>query len=189
MRLLKKKNMNFIYKKRQRLKSSNGYTTIGITIILSIIGLLALIVFPNVASFKAKGQQSEARIKLIKVYNSMYAYKLENGSFIDTQNKIVYLESLKELDSYFNDEFYNKYNKNDKVFVISSPEQFVIAFVRVLSSGEYDIQRVNSRKKFCHMLNGMEEGKENCDLSQNYSSKTKTSDVKFVEKLRILEND
>ena len=86
-----------IFKFLKNYKSNLGYTTFGILGLISFIALLALIVFPKVSSFKAKGQQSEARIKLVKVYNSLYAYRLENGSFIDTQQKIVYLEDIRSL--------------------------------------------------------------------------------------------
>ncbi|WGL60275.1 hypothetical protein QEJ31_01475 [Pigmentibacter sp. JX0631] len=156
---------------------------------ITFIAILALIVFPKVSSFKAKGQQSEARIKLVKVYNSLYAYRLENGTFIDTQQKIVYLEDLKELDPYIKEDFYKKSNKNDKVFLISSPDKFAAAYVRVLSNGEFDIQRINSKKQFCYMLNGLEDKKVNCELSQNYSEKNKSDEVKYAQKLKILEND
>ena len=178
-----------IFKFLKNYKSNLGYTTFGILGLISFIALLALIVFPKVSSFKAKGQQSEARIKLVKVYNSLYAYRLENGSFIDTQQKIVYLEDLKELDPYFKEDFYKKSNKNDKVFLISTPDKFAAAYVRVLSNGEFDIQRINSKKQFCYMLNGLEERKVNCDESQNYFEKSKSDQVKYAQKLKILEND
>jgi len=181
--------MNYFIKHKENFKKYYGYSTFGIISIISFIGILALIVFPKISSFKAKGQQSEARIKLVKVYNSMYAFKLENGSFIDTQQKIMYLEDIKELDPFFKEDFYKKNNKNDKVFIISSPDKFAVAYVRVLSNGEYDIQRINSRKQFCYMLNGLEEKKENCDLSQNYNTKIKNDEVKYAQKLKILETD
>ena len=39
------------------------------------------------------------------------------------------------------------------------------------------------------MLNGLEEKKENCDLSQNYNTKIKNDEVKYAQKLKILETD
>ena len=160
----------------------SGYTSMSILSIISLIALLSLIVIPKVSVFKAKGQQSEARIKLVKIYNSMYAYKLENGSFVNTQKKVFLIENVSELDPYLKEEVSLLNNKNDKIYLISTQDQFAIAYVKVLNNGKLDVQRINSKKIFCYMLNGIEANSENCHPQQNYN-------FKEVKKLLLLEND
>ena len=171
------------------LRKISGYTSMSILTIISLIALLSLIVIPKVSVFKAKGQQSEARIKLVKIYNSMYAHKLENGSFVSTQKKVLPLGSVNELDSYLKEDAFVFNNKNDKIYVVSSQDQFAVAYVRTLSNGKFDIQRINSKKVFCYMLNGIEENAENCNPLQNYNVQSNVDEIKEVKKLLLLEND
>ncbi|APJ04155.1 hypothetical protein [Silvanigrella aquatica] len=178
-----------------RKKSSNqthkiaGYTTFGILGMIVLIACLSFIVLPKISIFKAKGQQSEARIKLVRIYNSMYAYKLENGNFINTNKNLISVVDLRELYPYLKDDVLIFSSKNDKVFILSNSEKFVAAYIRVLSNGNYDIQRINSKKKSCFMLNGTDKGTENCDPKQNYNEFSSIDDQKDIKKLNILDDD
>ena len=171
------------------IRKISGYTTTGIIGIIALIAFLSLIVIPRVSIFKAKGQQSEARIKLVMVYNSMYAYKLENGNFIDTRKKIVSLISIHELDPYLKEEAIRFNNKNDKIYIMSNQDHFAIAYIRTLANGNMDIQRINSKKTFCYMLNGIDLNKENCNSLQNYSKLNSEDEIKEVKLLNVLEDD
>lgn len=171
------------------LKKISGYTSTGILGIIALIAFLSLIVIPKVSSFKAKGQQSEARIKLVKIYNSMHAYKLENGSFINTNKKVISISNLHDLDPYLKENEIRFNNKNDRIYIISNQDQFAVAYLRILANGNYDIQRINSKKSFCYMLNGIELNSENCDVMQNYGKLNNIDDIREVKKLSILKND
>ena len=50
-------------------------------------------------------------------------------------------------------------------------------------------QRINSKKIFCYMLNGIAANSENCHPQQNYNLESNSSDIKEVKKLLLLEND
>lgn len=172
-----------------RLKNSEGYISTGILVIILLIVFLSFIVIPKISVFKAKGQQSEARIKLLEVYNAMYAYKLENGSFIHTKNKVISILNLPELDAYLRDETLHFNNKNDKIVIISNQDQFAIAYFRVLANGFFDIQRINSKKVTCYMLNGIDTNIENCNHLQVFDRFSKYDEIIEIKKLNIFIDD
>jgi Tfp pilus assembly protein PilE len=172
-----------------KLKCNKGYTTTGVLIIISILAVLSIIVIPKVSVFKAKGQQSESRINLFRVYKLMYAYKLEHGGFINTKNKVIAVSNVAELSPYIKDELVYLKNNHEKMFLVSDPHRFAIAFVRVLNNGHYDIQRVNSKKVFCYMFNGLEEGTEKCAESQIYLPQSSKEDMEQAQKLKLLKDD
>lgn len=171
------------------VRKISGYTSTGILGTIALIAFLSLIVIPKVSVFKAKGQQSEARIKLVKIYNSMYTYKLENGNFIDTKKKVVSIIGLHELDPYLKEDVLHFNNKDDKIYIISNHEQFAVAYIRTLSNGNFDIQRINSKKSFCYMLNGIDIDAENCNADQNYNRLSTIDEIKNIQKLDILVDD
>ncbi len=176
-------------KQKKNIKIISGYTSAGILVVMALVAFIFLIVIPRVSIFKAKGQQSEARIKLVRIYNSMHAFKLENGSFIDTKKKIISVLSLHELDPYLKDDVFNFSNKNDRIYAISSQDQFAVAYIRTLANGNFDIQRINSKKSFCYMLNGTDINSENCNTLQNYNKLSSEDDIREVKKLFILVDD
>jgi type II secretory pathway pseudopilin PulG len=175
--------------RKLNIRKISGYTSTGVVGIIALILFLSLIVIPRVSIFKAKGQQSEARIKLVRVYNSMYAYKLENGSFIDTRKKVISILSLRELEPYLKEDVLRFNNKNDRIYVISNQDQFAVAYIRTLANGHFDIQRINSKKSFCYMLNGIDNELENCNALQNYNKLNNVDEIKDVKKLAILGDD
>lgn len=97
---MKKQNLSGKFTK-YKIKKMQGYTTTMLIVVLSIIGILVFIIVPKVSLFKAKGQQSETRIKLVRIYNSMYAFKAENGAFPDTKRKNFINFNFKRVTSLF----------------------------------------------------------------------------------------
>ncbi|KAB8033135.1 type II secretion system protein [Fluviispira multicolorata] len=177
------------YKYFCNYKITRGYTVVSLLLILSIIGFFAAMVIPRVSSFKAKGQQSEARIQLMKIYNSMHSHKLENGFFPGTKGQKLVISNFRELNNYYRVDNIRFYSKGDNIYIISSSDQFVVAYVRVLANKNLDIQRLNSKKVFCHMYDGVRTGKENCHKDQVYTAENNFDDLKEVKILKIMSED
>ena len=64
------------------LKSGRGFTLIELTIVMTIIGILAAIAIPNFQKFTAKAKQSEAKTMLALIASYEYDYKLRHGKFL-----------------------------------------------------------------------------------------------------------
>jgi len=63
-------------------KSVGGFTLIELTVVLSVIAILAAIAIPNFLSFIAKSKQSEAKAMLTMIAAYENDYKLRHGQFI-----------------------------------------------------------------------------------------------------------
>ena len=64
------------------LKFPQGFTLIELTIVVSIISILAAIAIPNFQKFTAKSKQSEAKTMLSLIASLEYDYKLRHGTFL-----------------------------------------------------------------------------------------------------------
>lgn len=67
--------------KRER-QSEKGFTLIELTIVISIISLLAAIAVPNFIKFVAKARQSEAKTMLPLIAGRVLDYKLKTGKVL-----------------------------------------------------------------------------------------------------------
>ncbi|BBH53588.1 type II secretion system protein [Fluviispira sanaruensis] len=177
------------YKYFYNFKITRGYTVVSLILVLSIIGILGAMVVPRVSTLKAKGQQSEARIQLMKIYNSMYAHKIENGFFPDTKGQVLLITEFRGLSNYLRTDDIHYYMKGDNIYILSTSEQFVLAYIRNLANNNLDIQRLNSKKVFCHMLNGVNQGTENCHKAQIFAAQNKIKELKEIKILKLLNED
>ena len=129
------------------------------------IVLLVLSVFvinPLIITFKAQGEQSDARRLLLQVYQSLYSYKTENGGFPDTAGKTTQLFEFQELKPYIKNSEQLKKINNTNLFVTSSEEQFKIILQKKLANRDNDIQVLNSKKQYCHKQDGVKHLTETC---------------------------
>jgi hypothetical protein len=177
-----------LQKKILRMTAS-GYTVSSFIFAIVIIGVLSSIIVPKISLFKAKGQQSESRVKLIRIYHALYAFKTKQGKFPETGGKVIPLDQLHALEPYLLDRKISFSLKKDKIFILAQKNKFAVAYVREVSPEKWDIQRINSQKIICHMLNSIENIPENCEKSQIYKKSFRLKEVQKLKKLALLKND
>src|SRR5438309_10992082 len=65
-----------------RMKGQQGFTLIGLMIVVAIIGILAAVAIPNFMRYQAKARQAEAKVALGDIWLRAQLYsELNNGSF------------------------------------------------------------------------------------------------------------
>ncbi len=131
---------------------------------LIIMSALLGIFFINsfILSILAQKEQNDSKNTLLQVYQTLYSYKIENGSFPNTYGKSYTLNEVGELNAYVKSK--NKIIKMDKIdlFIISKEEKFNIILQKKLVNGNNDVQILNSKKEFCHKKDGVKHEDKDC---------------------------
>ncbi|MFH0925631.1 MAG: type II secretion system protein [bacterium] len=70
-----------IFLNRDHLESKKGFTLIELSVVISIMGILAALAVPNFMRFIEKAKETEARTNLPLIYALQMKHKLHNGSF------------------------------------------------------------------------------------------------------------
>ena len=65
--------------KKDRLKSSQGFSLVELMVVVAIIGILAAIAIPNYQKFQARSKQTEARTQLSGIYAAEVTFGSEWG--------------------------------------------------------------------------------------------------------------
>ena len=77
-------------KKRELVKSQQGFTLIELMIVVGIIGILVSIAAPNFARYQSKARQSEAKIALATIYGGEKSFYSEYNSYMSAMDAIGY---------------------------------------------------------------------------------------------------
>ncbi len=67
----------------RQFRSWKGFTLIELTVVVTVISILAAIAIPNFIKFIAKSKQSEAKSMLPLIASYEFDYKLRHGKFIE----------------------------------------------------------------------------------------------------------
>ena len=128
-----------------------------------VLGYLA--VFFGVSAIKSEEEQDQSKKVLFQVYKTLYRYKAENGVFPDTSGKPIQISQLKELKPYFKTPEQFREMEKTEILIKSRANQFNLEVQKVLPNGGHDIQDLNSKKEFCHKLNGLKHESQDCTVS------------------------
>lgn len=66
---------------RNILKKQEGFTLLELLIVIVIIGILALLIVPNVVSAPKKSRDTKRKTDLREVKNSLEAYRIDKGDY------------------------------------------------------------------------------------------------------------
>lgn len=72
----------------QKRKGRNGFTLIELMIVIAIIGILTLIVIPQVSQYRAKGYMTAAKVDAKNTYMAVEAWKIDNPGGTPPAEKI-----------------------------------------------------------------------------------------------------
>lgn len=74
---------------RKSLKSQKGFTLIELLVVVAILGVLAAVVVPNVASFMNKGNLSAAKAEAASVQTAVDAYMTDHNATVPSGTTVT----------------------------------------------------------------------------------------------------
>ena len=80
---------------RNIIKKQEGFTLLELLIVIVIIGILALLIVPNVVSAPKKSRDTKRKTDLREVKNSLEAYRIDKGDYPATLDDLVDAGELK----------------------------------------------------------------------------------------------
>ena len=80
---------------RNIIKKQEGFTLLELLIVIVIIGILALLIVPNVVSAPKKSRDTKRKTDLREVKNSLEAYRIDKGDYPADLNTLVTAGELK----------------------------------------------------------------------------------------------
>lgn len=85
--------MNKLHSRNQNINAENGFTLIEILVVMAIIGMLAVMVAPNIFNQQAGAQRDAALSQISSLEAALDTYRLDVGEYPDS------LEGLRDDDS------------------------------------------------------------------------------------------
>lgn len=79
--------------RRQILSSNRGFTLIEIMVVVVILGILAGIVVPRLLDRPEEARRTKAQVQIKSLEEALGLYKLDNGTFPTTEQKLEALVS------------------------------------------------------------------------------------------------
>lgn len=83
--------------RRQILGSNRGFTLIEIMVVVVILGILAGIVVPRLLDRPEEARRTKAQVQIKSLEEALGLYKLDNGSYPTTEQKLDALVSKPEV--------------------------------------------------------------------------------------------
>ena len=96
----------------------NGFTLVELMVVVSIIGVLAIVAIPNFLKYQAKSKCSEAKLNLAAMYTSEQSFYTEYDTFASCLSVMAYVPSSESNRRYYISGFSNE-NAPTRVTAVS----------------------------------------------------------------------
>jgi len=102
LRQIKTDNLIFLFKNKMKNRTKKAFSLIELLVVILILGLLVGIVAPRVVAQGAKAQRKLACTQMGSVKQALKMFKLDNGSYPETDEGIEALVANPDADKYPN---------------------------------------------------------------------------------------